>query len=130
MRGDPLGLPLGSFAAAASGSYTPTVTWTSSTVTGAAGYFTKLPGALLVWVTFTVSAAGGANALTISLPAGYTAAFSTINVGELVHGAAGALVFDRLGVASGGAVLTYQAADFPTPAAAAYSGFFVVPITT
>jgi hypothetical protein len=129
MRGDPLGVPLGPVGIAGSTPYTPTITWTGNTITTPAGYSLKLPGLLLVWVTFTVSAGGSSGTISISAPAGF-AAIASVNVG-VVQPTTAALSQppNMLQVAAG----SLSAITCPLNVianATTYSAFAMIPTTT
>lgn len=57
--------------------YTPVVTWAGNTITTQSGFYLKLPGMLLVWVSFVETVGTASAALTITIPTGYTAVTQT-----------------------------------------------------
>ena len=61
--------------------YTPTITVGANAITLQTGWTLKIPGALLVWVTFT-SGTGAGGAVSISVPGSY-AATAALTVGTI-----------------------------------------------
>ena len=53
--------------------YTPAITWPGNTMSGITGQYVKIPGMLLLWVSFSETAGTASALLTIPLPAGYAA---------------------------------------------------------
>lgn len=53
--------------------YTPAVVWAGNTITTQSGFYLKTPGLLQVWVSFIETVGTATAAVSISLPAGYTA---------------------------------------------------------
>ena len=109
--------------------YTPTVTWPSNTITTQSGLYIKMPGMLLVWCSFVVSASVGGAVLTVTIPAGYTA--STL-AGSLAAGVGvfslGTASTTNVGmVASSGATTQIQSPIAISATVATWSGFFMIP---
>ena len=105
--------------------YTPVVTWGAATIAAATGVYLKTPGLLQVWVSFQDTAGVAGATLTITTPAGYTAALTTY-VGQVV-GNTGNVA--QLWVTAG-AFSQIASLTAPTPVVTTWSGTFVIPTTT
>ena len=109
--------------------YTPVVTWTGNTITTQSGFYLKLPGLLLVWVSFVESAGAANNTLTITIPTGYTAVTHT---GSLTAGVGTIATLAtnnfQMGAAAG-ATTSIASLSIVTGTVGTYSGFFCIPTT-
>ena len=108
--------------------YTPAITWPGNTIGTVAGQYIKMPGCLLLWVSFVESAGTASATLTIPLPAGYIAVTQNgslaSGVGAITTGA-GAVLYG-LTAAAGGTSMTATA----TGSVNTWTGMFVVPTTS
>ena len=109
--------------------YSPTVTWAGNTITTQSGFYLKLPGLLLVWVSFVESAGAANNTLTITIPTGYTAVTHT---GSLTAGVGTIATLAtnnfQMGAAAG-ATTSIASLSIVTGTVGTYSGFFCIPTT-
>ena len=85
--------------------YTPTITIVGATVTSPLGWYRRTAGALDIWGSWTVTA-GAAGAVSVSLPAGFTANGFTGTVLAGTYGVTGASNMFSLLVAAGASALT------------------------
>ena len=107
--------------------YTPAVTWPGNTLAGATGQYIKIPGALLLWVSFSETAGTTSALVTIPLPPGYTAVTmaGSLTIGVGAFGRVN-VASEEMFIASGGTLIT----GINVGAIDTWSGFFCVPTTT
>lgn len=132
LHGDGLGQPIAGIGVSGPQAYTPTVTWPGNTITTQSGFFLKLPGLLLVWVTFVESAGTATAVCTITIPTGYTAVSmaGAVNtgVGSMCRGDATVAVFPI--IAAPGATTSISTAVGLPGAVATWAGYFAIPTLT
>lgn len=114
--------------------YTPVVTWAGNTITTQSGFYLKLPGLLLVWVSFVETAGTASAAITITIPTGYTAVSMAgalsemvgyVNPSTVVAATTAQAVF-----AAAGATTSIATIGAVTGIVTTWSGFFAIPTLT
>lgn len=108
--------------------YTPVVTWAGNTIGTQSGVYIKLPGLLLVWVSFVESAGTAAATCTITIPTGYTvvtlAGSLAVGVGSLGGGATTHFI------AAAGATTQISSLTVASGVVLTWCGFFTIPTLT
>jgi len=111
--------------------FTPSITWTTSTFLQSDGRYIKLPGLLLMWVGFTVNAAGASGLCSITLPNGYAANPVSVSQPILVGTMAQLLNVYPMMVRSDISTTAVNLAANVTPLnSGAYTFFGMIPTTT
>lgn len=128
---DALGLPVAglNFTPVA---YPVVVTWAGNTIGTQSGFYIKLPGLLLVWVSFVESAGTANAALTITIPTGYTAVTQTGSLAAMAGsiGRLGAGSLTQLQVAAGATTQVSTGANTIIGVVDTWAAYLSIPMLT
>lgn len=111
--------------------YVPTVAWAGNTIAGATGAYIKMPGLLILWISFQETVGSAAAALTVTLPTGYTAITlaGSLASGVGYFGCTNGVTYVGMSAVAG---TSTQIISNGTPGGAVgtFNGMFIVPTLT